>query len=289
MAFPNAFLMGKLVQEYFVRMNDIYPLLHRPTFEYGISIGLHLKDEGFGSTVLLVCALGSRFVDDEGVLPQGIKSWHWAGWHWFQHVNSSRRFVHTFAPRVYDLQICFLFAMFVANSPVPHAIYSVIGHGLRLATDMGAHRRIAYGARPTIEDELKKRALWCLFVNDRSMCDKFGRPYNIDDEDLEVGLPAECDDEYWIVDGQDVAFAHPPGTQSKIAAFNCMIRFSRIHAEGFRTLYDSTIPIRSNCIPTPNAHRVVSELDPKLNEFIDSIPEYLRWCPHRNNSVFTNQ
>lgn len=53
-----------------------------------------------------------------------------------------------------------LFAMYIAGSPVPHAMYAVVGHGIRLAIDMGAHKRVAYGARPTVEDELKKRAMW---------------------------------------------------------------------------------------------------------------------------------
>lgn len=98
--------MSRLIDEYFNRVNMIYPLLHRPTFERGLRTSLHFRDEGFGSTVLLVCAIGARFVTDKAVLPEGTTSYHWAGWKWFQHVNSARKFAHVAAPRVYDLQVC---------------------------------------------------------------------------------------------------------------------------------------------------------------------------------------
>ena len=54
-------MVGTLVALYFTHMNDLLPLLHRPTFEAAVRDGVHLHDEGFGSTVLLVCANGARF------------------------------------------------------------------------------------------------------------------------------------------------------------------------------------------------------------------------------------
>ena len=97
--------MKRLIDEYFLHYNLYLPLLHRPTFESDIQKGLHLADEGFGAVVLLVCAIGSRFVDDPAVLPPGVSHWHWAGWPWFDRVNSNRKLVHFSASRIYDLQI----------------------------------------------------------------------------------------------------------------------------------------------------------------------------------------
>lgn len=104
-AFPPPALMTELIENYFLHFNALFPLLHRPTFENGIRTGLHLTDQAFGSTVLLVCANGARFSDDTTVLPPGVQSWHWAGWHWFQHVNEVRRVVHLQPPGYYDLQV----------------------------------------------------------------------------------------------------------------------------------------------------------------------------------------
>ena len=99
-------MLAELVEGYFFHFNIYTPLLHRPTFEANIRDGLHLRDEGFGSTVLLVCAIGGRFSSDARVLPPETKSWHWAGWPWFQRVRSNRKLIHLASPSLYDLQLC---------------------------------------------------------------------------------------------------------------------------------------------------------------------------------------
>ena len=101
--FPPDDLMPQLIDIYFDRCNVYFPLLHRPTFDNGIKEGLHLRDEGFGSTVLLVCAMGSRFSDDPRVLLEGTDSEHSAGWKWFRQVQWVRRSLLS-PPRLYDLQ-----------------------------------------------------------------------------------------------------------------------------------------------------------------------------------------
>ena len=54
-------------------------------------------------------------------------------------------------------QLCHFY---LHGSCVTHAAWAQVGHGLRLAQDMGAHRRRAYPTKPTIEGELMKRAFW---------------------------------------------------------------------------------------------------------------------------------
>lgn len=102
--FPPEDLMNDLLNRFFTQFNVQIPLLHRPTFEKGIADGLHRRDEGFGSTVLLVCALGSRWSDDPRVILPGTNSGHSAGWEWFRQVQWVRRSLLS-PPRLYDLQI----------------------------------------------------------------------------------------------------------------------------------------------------------------------------------------
>ena len=42
----------------------------------------------------------------------------------------------------------------------PQEGWIMVGVGLRLAQDVGAHRRQSPNTRPTVEDELWKRAFW---------------------------------------------------------------------------------------------------------------------------------
>lgn len=50
----------------------------------------------------------------------------------------------------------------------------MVSNGIRLALDVGAHRRKVYDAKPTIQSELWKRAFWYV-VAARVMCVRFRR------------------------------------------------------------------------------------------------------------------
>lgn len=98
--------MPTLIDLYWENVNDYYPLLHRPTFDANLQDGLHLRDEGFGASVLLVCAIGARFSDDPRVsLEEYSNTPHSSGWEWFRQVQLVRKSLLA-PPRLYDLQIC---------------------------------------------------------------------------------------------------------------------------------------------------------------------------------------
>jgi len=88
--FPEQDLFWLLIDKYFIHVNAFLPLLHRPTFESHISDGLHLRNGGFGGTVSLVCALGSRHTDDPRVLLPGTSDVTSAGWAWYDQVQLIR-------------------------------------------------------------------------------------------------------------------------------------------------------------------------------------------------------
>jgi hypothetical protein len=48
------------------------------------------------------------------------------------------------------------------------ACWSIVGIGIRFALDIGAHRKKMYSERPTVEDELWRRAFWCVPLLDQT-------------------------------------------------------------------------------------------------------------------------
>jgi hypothetical protein len=86
--FPEADLLGNLVDIYFRENNDFFPILHKPTFKRAIAEGLHATDLEFGKVVLLVCAIASRWSDDPRVLYPGSSLWHSAGWQWYNQAHA---------------------------------------------------------------------------------------------------------------------------------------------------------------------------------------------------------
>ncbi|KAI1785317.1 fungal-specific transcription factor domain-containing protein [Ganoderma leucocontextum] len=288
-SFPPRDLMDVLVDMYFRQMNYHCPLLHEPTFKKSVAAGQHLRNGGFGATVLLVCAIGARFTRDPRVLLEDSDHPHSAGWKWFFLVQRAWRL--SFAPgKLYDLQVYALMALFLQGSTAPLSTWSVIGAGIRVALDVGAHRKKMYTQAPTVEDELWRRAFWILVLLEWMVGYGLGRPSSIHDEDFDLALPTECDDEYWLTPEGDPLFKQPPGKPSNVTAFVCMIRLGQILAFAIRTIY-TTNKSRAQLGQSDQQweQRIVADLDSALNKWADSLPSHLRWNPEEENVLFLTQ
>ncbi|KAJ6609592.1 fungal-specific transcription factor domain-containing protein [Mycena sp. CBHHK59/15] len=284
--FPDPELLSSLVALHFEHVNVYLPLLHRPTFEKSIADGLHLKNDRFGGIVLLVCAIGSRFSDDPRVFnPEAPLT---CGWQYFYQLPLT--IDHLFAvPTLYDLQYYCLAIQFLEASAL-QAEWSFIGIGIRVAQEVGAHRRKTKGQRPTVESELWKRAFWVLVYYDRITSCGMGRPAGMQYDDFDVELPTECDDEYWEPKDPALAFKQPAGKPSRITFFSSFLRLNNILGFTHKTLYalnktKQLLAVRDDAWE----EHLVAELDSALNKWVDSIPEHLRWDPHREDPIFFRQ
>ncbi|KAF5363184.1 hypothetical protein D9758_008334 [Tetrapyrgos nigripes] len=323
--FPDDDLLHHLIDEYFINVNIFLPLLHRPTFERSVAEKLHYQNDMFATVVLLVCAVGSRYTHDRRVLLDGEDSWHSCGWKYFDQVLLVRKSLLA-PPTLYDLQfycvsaqastiylfLTFYFNMlhlhpefpfspataqlsvqFLEGSSAPHSCWTMVGIGIRLAQDVGAHRRKM--AKPmTVEDELWKRAFWVLVCMDRTISTSLGRPCAIQDEDYDLDLPLEVDDEYWEHSDPAQAFRQPPGKPSTVSAFILTLKLNKILAFALRTISKILLGFAG-----PEwEQQLVTELDSAMNQWIDSVPDHcepcflfhrLKWDPNREDDVFFNQ
>lgn len=289
--FPEDDLMTDLVDLYFTKINLFLPLLHRPSFERSIAEGLHLNDDGFGGTVLLVCANGSRFSEDRRVVLEGEESFHSAGWKWFEQVHVVKKSLLS-PPSLHDLQYYCLSVQFLQGSSAPQSCWTMVGIGIRLAQDVGAHRKRANKTGPSAEDELWKRAFWVLVCMDRTVSAALGRPCAIQDEDFDLDMPIECDDEYWDTECEESsqAWIQPSGKPSLLTAFNLYLKLNQILAFSLRTIYSiNKSKILLGFIGPQWEQHIVAELDSALNKWIDSIPYHLRWDPSREAESFFSQ
>lgn len=98
--------MDSLVETYFSTINLTIPLLHRPTFESQLVAKFHLRDHWFGSVVLAICAIASRYSDDPRVIDEeGRDPSLSTGEKWFSQIPVVRQsFTMSEAPSLYELQ-----------------------------------------------------------------------------------------------------------------------------------------------------------------------------------------
>ncbi|KAJ7511776.1 fungal-specific transcription factor domain-containing protein [Mycena galericulata] len=263
--FPEPDLMKTLIDLFFTQINTLLFSFHEPTFRSAVAAGLHLRDQKFGAVVLVVCALGAKFSEDPRVFLEGANSEHSAGALWYRQVRPlPASFLVT--PSLYDLQLLFLSVMYLASGSIPEECWTLVGVGIRMAYDVGAHRRIRSQHGNTVETEEYKRAFWLLLCSDIIMSSLLGRPRAANIQDLDIGLPAALEGE------EPIVAVYPP----------LVIKLMEIWGR----IQDVIYPIKRK---EQNYQEIVAEFDSALNQWVDSIPDELRWDPHRKDLIRLNQ
>ncbi|KAF8996730.1 fungal-specific transcription factor domain-containing protein [Cyathus striatus] len=283
--FPSPDLIKKLTDAYFEHVNLFYPLLHRPTFELAVANCLHLRDEGFGNVLLLVCAVGSRYMGkvDERTLVDGGDPFT-AGWKWYKQVQVVKPNLVN-APTLYDLQLYCLAVDFLIGCSGPQTVWLLAGFGIRVAMDVAAHRKCLPRNKLTVEDELWKRAFWILVTKDRIISLAIGRPCAIPDNHFDLELPFECDDEYWENPCPNQRFKQPAGVPSTVTAFNQHLRLTKIMAFSMNTIFSIKTKFWELISKEWEQH-IVTALDSALNNWLNALPENLRWDPNKTDDRF---
>ncbi|CDO74319.1 hypothetical protein BN946_scf184449.g4 [Trametes cinnabarina] len=183
-----------------------------------------------------------------------------------------------------------LMSIYAGSYGSPHTCWTILGVGLRAAQDVGIHRQKTYQSMSKTDAELWKRAFWCLLTLDRHLGFGLGRPSALQDEDFDVEPLAECDDEYWFTGDPETDFKQPPGKPSRIAYMNCLARLLQILAFASRTIYSiNKSKLLMGFVGHEWEEQIVAELDSALNRWIDTVPDHLRWDPHREDIGFLNQ
>jgi hypothetical protein len=161
--FPDSDLMPMLIDAYMNNIHHLWPIFHRPSFERMVNSNLHYRDLAFGSVLLLVCAIGARYVDDPRVIPSG-ETKRATGWYWFIQVDISRRDLFR-PPRLFEVQTYFLAALYSTPIFRNHLTWAIIGIAIRMIQQVGAHTKKVYNSIPNATDELWKRCFWYVSID----------------------------------------------------------------------------------------------------------------------------
>ncbi|KAG9316662.1 fungal-specific transcription factor domain-containing protein [Chiua virens] len=308
--FPPQDLADSLIDLYFANVNVYIPLFHRPTFERQWRDGLQHKDAWFGCLCLSLFAVAKplerrlpvysmmvanmSFLLRNGPL-RNISGSALAGDSLTQPLLLKSTDVHRGSlslfhpPGLFEVQTMALLGMFLRGTAFHPVAWLFISVGLRKAQDVGAHRKKIYGDRPSIEGELWKRAFWVLVLQDRIASASLGRPCCSGEEEFDVELPLEVDDEYWETDDPEKVFRQPPGKPSKIAAFNSHLKLTKIVAYAMRTIYALDRSKLLFSAARPRWQEVLAQLNHAMTEWVESVPKHLRWSPHIEDPLFSQQ
>ncbi|KIY64722.1 hypothetical protein CYLTODRAFT_456925 [Cylindrobasidium torrendii FP15055 ss-10] len=288
--FPPHDLMMSLIGLFFEHVAPFVPVLHQPTFMNHVACADHLHHRQFGATVLLVLAIASRYSDDPRVLSDRYGSKLSAGWKYFEQVTLINTVVWDVVS-LYELQSYTLSIIYSQGTSVPQTSWTNIAIGMRLALEIGVHRRKPMGYKMTAEDELMKRCFWCMLCLDRLISIMLGRPSLFREEDFDLELPVECDDQYWEIGRNgEVAFHQPPNLPSRMAFFSRHIKLCEILSFVSRTLYSiKKSQLTHGLTGKEWQQRIVTHLDGTMKSFLDELPDHLKFNHHRANTLFARQ
>ncbi|KAJ7722570.1 fungal-specific transcription factor domain-containing protein [Mycena maculata] len=282
-SFPDD-LLATLIDIYFRQFNPLALLLHSGIFRASVAARVHLRDHNFGAVVLAVCALASRlFSDNPRVLIADDAPQHSAGWKWFRQIQPIRLILLSTSPHLFHLGHFINCNLFVYGSyclSLPIHCWILASLGIRLAQEMGAHRRSCYAGGSTSEAELLRHAFWFLLAMDAIMSSLFGRPTVTRSEDYDIDLPTECDDEYW---GEPYCFQQPAHKPSLAAYTTGYLKLMKIFTRAQHAILVSELEfVRS----LESFHVLAFSL--ALNQWTNSIPSHLQWDPNREG-IFLDQ
>ncbi|KAJ6586991.1 fungal-specific transcription factor domain-containing protein [Mycena vulgaris] len=294
--FPPPPLAAELIDLYFIHVNSQLPLLHRPTFERQFRDRLHHRNIWFTCVCLGVFAVASRWSNDPLILPRkcnrtsdGGLDWKCAGWHYHNVAMGIHRIRQSllYPACLEEIQTFTLLAAFLRGTANHPAGWMFISIGLRKAQDVGAHRKKVYGNTPNIDEELWKRAFWCLVAFDRFGSAILGRPCALGEEDFDLDPLLEVNDDFWEAERPIRQHRNVP---CRLTCFNLWLRLSQIVTFTVRTIYAVHNPrALLGRIAKVRTDEVIAQLTLALQDWLHSVPEYLRWSNHIEDNELSNQ
>lgn len=214
-------LIDSLVQCYLSTSYYIMPFLHVPSFMSDYGNPSRWGEPGFAALIVAICCLASRHVDDPRARadPEDGGS---AGVHWFELFGRLRATPSADRPTVHTVQAVLVAGVYAIGAGRLSRAFSLLAESVTLAIDLGLHRDSeAFDCFDPIEDEIRKRTFFCVYLWDKQASVQFGRPPMIRMRDCDVGEPVAVDDEFITHEGVG---EQPAGTPCRVEVFMAVVK-----------------------------------------------------------------
>ena len=169
----------------------------------------------------MICCLASRHIDDPRARadPEDGGS---AGAHWFELFGRLRTTPSADRPTVHTVQAVLVAGVYAIGAGKLSKAFALLAESVTLAIDLGLHRDSeAFDCFDPIEDEVRRRTFFCVYLWDKQASAHFGRPPMIRMRDCDVGEPVAVDDEFIT---HEAIGEQPAGTPSRIEVFMAVVK-----------------------------------------------------------------
>jgi hypothetical protein len=259
------------------------PFLHVPTFLNDYGDPQKWGEPGFVAFVVAVCCLASRHIDDPRVRANpndGVSS----GTMWFDLFSRLRTLPGADRPTLYTIQATLVAGVYAIGWGKLSKAFALISESVTLSLDAGLHRSTdAYDIFDAIEEEVRKRTFWCVYMWDKQAGAHFGRPPLVRLRDCDVSEPAAVDDEFIT---RDYIGPQPMDMPSRMGAFICVLRLlvvleSVLDAPPPKDFGDASTFLKraTSTLSGFRRHKGLREEETLLDEVCSALPAYWRHSP----------
>ncbi|KAK4242145.1 fungal-specific transcription factor domain-containing protein [Achaetomium macrosporum] len=214
----------ELLRSYYTSTHSMTPILHWNTFTHTID-GIYRPgnplrvSQAFMSVVLAVLTVGRLFTADNEqnraypatTLLEATRTLL-DPWNNEYELDNARALV--------------LVTVALNELNLKSAAWSWLGSAVRVAQDLGLYTEPRTGS--LIEDEMRRRTWWTIYILDRSLAVELGRPMLIDDADCDVSLPAAIDDYHMTERGHRLPDGAEGLTHSLLAVVNVVRSYTAL-------------------------------------------------------------
>lgn len=234
------------------------------------------SDPGFSAFIVSLCCLSSLHTDNSALRESNNDIVA----RWFELFLQLRTLPGSERPTLYGIQAAFIGAVYAFGKGLTSKGQALIAEAATRAIEAGLHRSAdAYDWFDPIQDQVRKRTFWCIYLWDKQASAQFGRHPMLRLRDCDVGLPALVNDEHITLDHLHLQSS---STDTLMAAFACMCQLG--------TVLDSVLdtpPSRSDKLGSflERANALISgakrngdlfEEEELLNDAVNAIPP--RWA-----------
>jgi len=145
-----------------------------------------------------------------------------AGTQWFELFGRLRSLPIADRPTLYNIQANLIAAVYGVGLGKLSKAAALLAEACTMCIDAGLHRSAdTYDLFDPIEDEVRKRTFWCVYIWDKQLSAHFGRPSLLRLRDCDVPEPAAVDDEFITREAVGVP---PPNVECRLSAFIVCLR-----------------------------------------------------------------
>jgi hypothetical protein len=266
-AIPSIEMANKLQEAFFAHRWPSLPFLHKPTFlEKHFYPVLQLQAEASGVSLFLtfmIFALGAIDLrrQREETTPNHLDYFHTATLFYLgglvEHDDME------------TVQGFLLMAMFAINEPQSMNAWMITGLAVRSSIDLGFHRKLGSSRHSLLQREIRKRIFWATYALDRNISIALGRPFCIQDADINVELPLPFSDQDLLSPFSIVKEA----SSAELSDMSTFIHIVKLRQLGssIQSIFYPTDPLGIDTVELSQQRAAIRN---KLEDWIAAAPRY---------------